>query len=140
VSHLIKALPLLLIVGPAYSDDLCQVNTYTKSQALQGKQDYDSSCGLCHQYNLRGRIPGNYKNETPDISILNANYMKTLDDNGGMTPPLVGRDFLGKWEHLKAFADRISTAISGFPPKNYVKPASDARVAAYILYRNCGEL
>jgi hypothetical protein len=41
---------------------------------------------------------------------------------------------------VKAFVDRISNAIGAFPPKNYVKPASDLRISAYILYRNCGKL
>lgn len=138
--HLIRALALLIIVAPAYGADLCKSNSFTLSQALQGRRDYDSSCGLCHLYSLKGRVPGNYKNETPDISILDANYTKTLDANGGMTPPLLDQTFFRKWKNLKAFTDRISNAIGAFPPKNYVKPASDARIAAYILYRNCGKL
>jgi mono/diheme cytochrome c family protein len=140
VSHLIKALLLVLIAVPAYADDLCQANTFTRPQAQQGKREYDSSCGLCHQYNLTGRVPGNYRNETPDIHILDANYMKTLDGNGGMIPPLLGEAFFRKWKDQKVFADRISNAIGAFPPQNYAKPVSDARIAAYILYRNCGKL
>jgi hypothetical protein len=89
---------------------------------------------------LKGRVPGEYQNEVPDIRILNDNYIKTLDDNGGVTPPLVGQKFFSKWKDQKAFVDRISTAISGFPPKNYVKFDSDMRIAAYILYKNCGKL
>ena len=138
--HLIQALTLMMIVGPAYADDLCKASSFTDSQARQGRLDYNSSCGLCHLYNLKGRVPGNYRNETPDINILNANYIKTLDDNGGMTPPLVGQHFFSKWKDVKAFMDRISSAIGAFPPKNYVKPASDARIAAYLLYRNCGKM
>jgi mono/diheme cytochrome c family protein len=137
---LIGALALMVIVGPAYGGDLCKANSFTRSQAEQGKRDYESSCGLCHQYNLRGRLPGNYRNEAPDIGLLDANYIKTLDGNGGMTPPLLGERFFGKWKDVKAFADRISSAIGAFPPKNYVKPDSDMRIAAYILYRNCGKL
>jgi hypothetical protein len=89
---------------------------------------------------LKGRVPGEYQNETPDIRILNDNYIKTLDDNGGVTPPLVDQKFLSKWKDQKAFVDRISTAILGFPPKNYVKFDSDMRIAAYILYKNCGKV
>ncbi len=138
--YLMGVLAILMIVGPAYADDLCKANSFTKSQAQQGRRDYDSSCGLCHLYNLKGRVPGNYKNETPDIGLLDANYIKTLDDNGGMTPALLRAGFLSKWKDVKAFTDRISSAVGAFPPKNYVKPASDARIAAYILYRNCGKL
>lgn len=35
-------------------------------------------------------MPGEYENELPNIGILTPNYLKTLDGNGGMTPPLVG--------------------------------------------------
>jgi hypothetical protein len=138
--RLVSALAVLLAVGPAYAGDLCKANSFTKSQAEQGKLEYNSSCGLCHLYNLKGRVPGEYQNETPDIRILNDNYIKTLDDNGGGTPPLVDQKFLSKWKDQKAFVDRISTAIMGFPPKNYVKFDSDMRIAAYILYKNCGKL
>ncbi len=138
--YLIGALALLIIVGPAYADDLCKASSFTDPQARQGKRDYESSCGLCHLYNLGGRAPGNYQNEVPDIGLLDANYLRTLDGNGGMTPPLVGAKFFNKWKDMKAFVDRISNAIGAFPPKNYVKPASDYRIAAYILYKNCGKL
>jgi len=138
--QLIGALALLTLACPSYAGDLCNANSFTKAQATQGKRDYDSSCGLCHLYNLRGRVPGNFRNERPDIGILDANYIKTLDGNGGMTPPLVGKRFFGKWQDVKAFTARISNAIGAFPPKNYVKPDSDLRIAAYILYRNCGRL
>jgi hypothetical protein len=140
VNHIVSAVALLLTVGPAYAGGLCTANSFTKSQAEQGKLEYNSSCGLCHLYNLKGRVPGEYQNETPDISILNDNYIKTLDDNGGVTPPLVSQKFLRKWPDQKAFVDRISTAILGFPPKNYVKFDSDMRIAAYILYKNCGKV
>ena len=140
MNHIVSALALLLTVGPVYAGDLCNANSFTKRQAEQGKLEYNSSCGLCHLYNLKGRVPGEYQNETPDFRILNYNYMKALDDNGGVTPPLVSQVFLGKWKDQKAFVDRISTAILGFPPKNYVKFDSDMRIAAYILYENCGKL
>ncbi|MGH8220277.1 MAG: hypothetical protein ACREUT_17190 [Steroidobacteraceae bacterium] len=140
MNYKVSALALLLFVSPVYAGDLCKANSFTKSQAEQGKRDYDSSCGLCHLYNLKGRVLGEYQNETPDIRILNDNYMKTLDENGGGTPPLVGKKFFRKWPHQKAFTDRISSAIGAFPPKNYVKFYSDMRIAAYILYKNCGKL
>ena len=140
MNHLVCALALLLTVGPVYAGDLCEANSFTKSQAERGKREYNSSCGLCHLYNLQGRVPGESRNERPDIRILNDKYIKTLDDNGGVTPPLVGQKFLGKWQDQKAFVDRISTAIMGFPPKNYVKFDSDMRIAAYILYKTCGKV
>lgn len=136
----VSALGLLLVVGPVYAANLCKANSFTRSQAVSGKRAYDSSCGLCHQYNLKGRVPGDYKNETPDIRILNARYTKAIDENGGVVPPLIGKKFFRKWKNQKAFQDRISGAIDGFPPKGYVKLVSDQWIAAYILYENCGEL
>ena len=131
---------LLLITDLAHAEDLCVSNSFTMAQAQQGRTEYNSSCGLCHQYSLQGRLPGNFQNETPDIRTLSARYLETVDGNGGVVPPLLGESFFGKWKDQKAFSDRISSAISGFPPEHYAKPASDARIAAYILFRNCGKL
>jgi hypothetical protein len=124
----------------AHAGDLCSDTTFTMKQALRGGLEYESSCGLCHQYNLLGRSPGNFARETPDIKLLDAHYMSTLDGNGGVIPPLLGEAFFSKWKDQKAFTDRISTAIGGFPPVNYQKPDSDLRIAAYILFKNCGRL
>jgi len=131
---------LLLIADLAHAGDLCMNNSFTLADARQGKTEYNSSCGLCHQYSLAGREPGNFQNETPDIRTLSAKYLETVDGNGGVVPPLLGESFFGKWPDQKAFADRISNAILGFPPQQYTKPDSDRRIAAYILFRNCGKL
>jgi hypothetical protein len=40
----------------------------------------------------------------------------------------------------QAEQDKPEYNSSGFPPKNYVKFDSDMRIAAYILYNNCGKL
>jgi hypothetical protein len=134
------AIACLVIIHSAHAADLCATSSFTRPQAQQGRQDYNSSCGLCHQYNLMGREPGNAMNERPDIGLLDARYLQTLDGNGGVTPPLLGEVFFRKWKDQKAFFDRISNAIGAFPPKNYVKPDSDIRIAAYILFKNCGRL
>jgi hypothetical protein len=140
MGKLIGALALFVIAHAACADDLCKANSFTRLDAERGRREYDSSCGLCHLYNLKGRVPGNAQHETPDIRVLDANYLKTLDGNGGMTPPLLSPVFFAKWKDQKAFSERISSAIGAFPPKHYVKPDSDVRIAAYILYRNCGRL
>lgn len=138
--YLVSALMLLAIAGPAVAGDLCKENSFTKIQAAQGRWAYDSSCGLCHLYNLRGRVPGNFRSETPDIRVLNANYLHSLDSNGGMTPPLSGTAFFKKWKDQKAFADRVANATGAFPPRNYVKNSSELQIAAYILYAYCGKM
>jgi mono/diheme cytochrome c family protein len=137
---LFAAIACLVILHAAQAADLCGSSTYTRAQAEQGRLDYNSSCGLCHQYNLMGREPGNAANESPDIGLLDENYIRTVDGNGGVIPPLLNEQFFRKWKDQKAFADRISDAIGAFPPKDYVKPDSDARIAAYILFKNCGRL
>ncbi|HTY93491.1 MAG TPA: hypothetical protein VMC02_06365 [Steroidobacteraceae bacterium] len=138
--RLIGAIALALLAHTAAAADLCVNNTYTLEQAIKGRHEYDSSCGLCHLYNLQGRVPGAARHEIPDIGLLDANYLKTLDGNGGMTPPLLSKAFFAKWKDQQAFSARISNAIGAFPPTNYVKIDSDARIAAYLLYRNCGKL
>jgi hypothetical protein len=136
----IAVILLVAVAQSSFGSDLCKEMSFTKSQAAQGRWEYDSSCGLCHQYNLKGRTPGNFRNETPSISVLDAHYSKTLDDNGGMTPPLVGEAFFKKWKDQVTFTRRVSDAISGFPPRNYIKIESDVRIAAFIAYMNCGML
>jgi hypothetical protein len=131
---------LLVVTHLACAGDLCRDNSFTQSKAQQGMREYNSSCGLCHQYNLMGRVPGNFMNETPDFAILSDAYIKTVDGNGGVIPPLVGDAFFSKWKDSQAFSARISSAVGAFPPKNYVKRDSDERIAAYILFKNCGKL
>jgi hypothetical protein len=130
----------MTVLGPAFAADLCKENSFTKAQAVKGRWAYDSSCGLCHLYNLRGREPGNFRNETPSIGVLNASYLKTLDANGGMTPPLSGDAFFKKWKDQKAFADRVSHAIDGLEAGDSKRAEFDAQIAAYILYAYCKKL
>lgn len=138
--HPFIALILMTVLSPAFAEDLCKVNSFTKDQAVKGRWAYDSSCGLCHLYNLQGRQPGNFRNETPSIGVLNAGYLKMLDSNGGMTPPLSGDAFFKKWKDQKAFADRVSHAIDGLEPGDPKRSEFDAQIAAYILYEYCKKL
>ncbi len=136
--HLIGLLLFLVIAGPVGAGDLCKDNPFTKAQATKGRWAFDSSCGLCHLYTLRGRVTGQFRGETPDISVLNEVYLKALDGNGGMTPSLISDAFFKKWKDQKAFADRVANATGAFPPKNYVKDETEIQLAAYILYERCG--
>lgn len=138
--HMVATLVSLVLIGHASAGDLCKENSFTKAQAMKGRWAYDSSCGLCHLYNLSGRAPGQFGSETPTIGILDANYLKTLDENGGMTPSLVSDAFFRKWKDQKVFADRVSNATGAFPPRNYVKDVSEIEIAAYILYERCGQM
>ena len=52
---------------PVAQGDLCSANPYTKKEAELGKVAFESRCALCHQYRMVGRVPGNEKNESPDI-------------------------------------------------------------------------
>ena len=136
--HVVATLVALAVVSHACAGDLCKENSFSKAQAMKGRWAYDSSCGLCHLYNLSGRVPGQSGTETPDILILNDLYLKTLDGNGGMTPSLVSDAFFKKWRDQKAFVDRVSNATGAFPPKSYIKDESELQIAAYILFERCG--
>ena len=136
--HLVGTLLFLMIAGPVSAGDLCKDNPFTKAQATKGRWAFDSSCGLCHLYNLHGRVTGQFRSETPDIRVLNEVYLKAVDGNGGMTPSLVSDAFFKKWKDQKAFADRVANATGAFPPKNYVKDETELQLAAYILYERCG--
>lgn len=138
--HLISTLLFLAISGSLHAGDLCKENSFTREQATKGRWAFDSSCGLCHLYNLKGRAPGQFRSETPDIRLLDSNYLRTLDGNGGMTPSLISDAFFRKWQDQKAFVDRISSATGAFPPQNYRRQASEAQIAAYILYAHCGRM
>ena len=99
---------------------------FTAAQARAGKVAYESSCGLCHQFNMRGRTgaPG----ELPDVNSLPENMIKTIDQNGeqvigkviamekdfvkmDFNHPLAGKDlyFTGKVINVRAATpDEIS--------------------------------
>ena len=82
------AIALSAAVGSASADNLCRVNPYTKAEAEQGRIAFESHCALCHQYNMTGRTPGNYMNESPDFSLLSESDLRFLDGGGGSVPPL----------------------------------------------------
>jgi mono/diheme cytochrome c family protein len=108
---------------------------FTAAQARAGKVAYESSCGLCHQFNMQGRTgaPG----ELPDVNSLPENMIKTIDQNGEQVPPLVGPRFMAHWgaKSAKEYVARVTTAIAGFPPKN---AGSDTalQLTAYFLQMN----
>ena len=108
---------------------------FTSAQARAGKVAYESSCGLCHRFNMQGRTgaPG----ELPDVNSLPENMIKTIDQNGEQVPPLVGTRFMAHWgaKSTKEYVARVATAIQGFPPKN---AGSDTalQLTAYFLQMN----
>jgi mono/diheme cytochrome c family protein len=108
---------------------------FTAAQARAGKIAYESSCGLCHQFNMQGRTgaPG----ELPDVNSLPQNMIKTIDQNGEQVPPLVGPHFMAHWgaKSTKEYVARVATAIEGFPPKN-VGNDTALQLTAYFLEMN----
>ena len=108
---------------------------FTVAQARAGKVAYESSCGLCHQFNMQGRTgaPG----ELPDVNSLPENMIKTIDQNGEQVPPLVGPRFMAHWgaKSTKEYVARVATAIEGFPPKN-VGNDTALQLTAYFLQMN----
>jgi mono/diheme cytochrome c family protein len=111
---------------------------FTAEQARAGKIAYESSCGLCHGPNMRGRSgePG----ELPDINSLPENMIKTIDQNGGQVPPLVGPRFMAHWgaKSTKEYVARVANAMGAFPPRNTGSETS-VQLTAYFLLMNGGK-
>ena len=138
----IVAIAMSAVAGVSYADNLCSINPYTKAEAEQGKIAFDSHCALCHQYNMTGRMPGNYQNESPDIGRLSESDLQFLDHGGGVVPPLVGAKFFKQWQGktLVDFSSTVSSASNTFPTTDFGKPKTYFLIAAYVLYRNCGKM
>jgi hypothetical protein len=139
---LIAAIALCAAGGSAYAKNLCSINPYTKDEAAQGKIAFDSHCAYCHLYNMTGRQPGNYMNESPDIKVLSESDLKFIDNDAGVVPPLIGKKFFSKWDgkSLVDFSSTVSGASNTFPTKDFGKPKTYFLIAAYVLYRNCGKM
>ncbi len=140
-------LALLLALLPAFgaAADLCaSLPLFTPKQVEEGKVYFESSCGLCHQFSLKGRQPGNLANEFPNsFEGFSDFYLKFLDNSGGSVPPLVGEKFMGKFKSFPEFmlyAPSASSTPQFYPPaapKTDFWPDTNVRLAAYILSKNC---
>ena len=111
---------------------------FTAEQARAGKSAYESSCGLCHQFNMQGRTgaPG----ELPEVNTLPENMIKTIDGNGDQVPPLVGPRFMAHWgaKSTKEYVARVANAMGAFPPTN-VGSETSLQLTAYFLQMNGGK-
>lgn len=124
------------------ADELCKRNPYTKAEATEGKVMFESRCALCHQYSMAGREPGNFANEVPDINTLSKADLDFMDDSGGVVPPLLGAKFFRKMKgkSVAEFSSFVSSAAISFPPAGkFEVPYTYLKIAAYVLYRNCGK-
>ena len=137
------ALAAAITGSAAQAADFCKVNPYTKAEAAQGKVLFDSHCALCHQYDMTGRKPGNHMNESPAINLLSDGDAKFVDDAGGTVPPLIGRQYFAKsqakYSSVSEWGAIVSSAAQSFPPTGKIEvPYTYLKIAAYVLYRNCG--
>ena len=111
---------------------------FTAEQARAGKSAYESSCGLCHQFNMQGRTgaPG----ELPEVNTLPENMIKTIDGNGDQVPPLVGPRFMAHWgaKSTQEYVARVANAMGAFPPTN-VGSETSLQLTAYFLQMNGGK-
>jgi hypothetical protein len=133
---------MAMATGVAHGADFCRTNPFTATEAASGKVLFDSHCALCHQYSLRGREPGNFGNETPDINLLSESDVKFVDGAGGVVPPLIGKAYFdkvqSKYASVMEWGSIASAAAQSFPPKGKVEiPYTYNKLAAYLLYRNC---
>ena len=129
--------------GSAHAaDELCRKNPYTRAEAAEGRVMFDSRCALCHQYSMGGREPGNFANEVPDINTLSKADIEFMDGSGGVVPPLLGDKFFRKMKgkSVAEFSSFVSSAAIAFPPAGKFEiPYTYLKIAAYVLYRNCGK-
>jgi hypothetical protein len=141
---LLLGVMLSAVAGAAQATEpLCKANPYTKPEATQGKALFDSHCALCHQYSMVGREPGNFEKESPTLDLLSEGDLKFLDNAGGAVPPLIGDRFFKKLQSrsVSDFSSFVSGAANSFPPTGTVDmPYTYLKIAAYVLYRNCGKL
>lgn len=136
-------LALALTAGAAQAADFCKKNPFTKAEATQGKVLFDSHCALCHQYDMTGREPGNFEKESPDINLLSASDLEFVDNAGGVVPALIGKKYFdkvqSKYSSVMEWGSIASAAAQSFPPTGKVEiPYTYNKIAAYLLYRNCG--
>ena len=103
---------------------------YTRAQAARGKVLYESTCGQCHQFSLRGRTgaPG----ELPALTSLPDSYVQTIDEHDGKVPPLLGASWASRWgvKPASEYIARVAEAIKGFPPAG----ADDDTAADLVAY------
>ena len=145
-----KLLTVLIALLPSLAGavDLCASQSlFTPQQVAEGKTYFDSSCGMCHQYTLRGREPGNLSNETPNsFEGFPEFYGKFVDNAGGNVPPLVGPKFMSRFKsfpEFMLFAPSAANTPQFYPPaapKGSFWVDTQLRLAAYILSVNCREL
>jgi mono/diheme cytochrome c family protein len=131
---LASGVPLACVADPPRTSEPAP-RIFTAAQARAGKVAYESSCGLCHQFNMQGRTgaPG----ELPEVNSLPENMIKTIDQNGEQVPPLVGPRFMAHWgaKSTKEYIARVANAMGAFPPKNTGSETS-VQLTAYFLQMN----
>jgi hypothetical protein len=134
---------LAMSAGAAQAADFCKKNPFTKTEAAQGRVLFDSHCALCHQYDMTGREPGNFRNESPDINLLSQSDLEFVDNAGGVVPALIGKKYFdkvqAKYSSVMEWGSIASAAAQSFPPTGKIEiPYTYNKIAAYLLYRNCG--
>jgi len=126
------AVPLAAPWATAADDLLSPTALYTPEQAARGKVLYESTCGQCHQFNLRGRTGG--PGETPALTRLPDSYVQMIDENDGKVPPLIGAEWASRWgvKPASEYVTRVDEAIKGFPPAG-ANEATAVELVAYFL-------
>ncbi len=120
---------------PAVSDsvDSPQTGAFTAAQAASGKVAVESSCAICHQQSLRGRVGD--EGESPAMDTLPRSFQKFIAT--GYVPPLVGEEFLAKWrgKTVVQFAENLGGAAKSFPTAG-MDETTYLAIGAYVLQLN----
>jgi hypothetical protein len=121
---------------PAFSDTPdrpAAAAVYTAAQAARGKVAVESSCAICHQQSLRGRV--GEEDELPAMDTLPRKFQDFIKT--GYVPPLVGEEFVAKWrgKTVVEFVKYVAGASGSFPTAG-MDEQTWAEIGAYLLQMN----
>jgi cytochrome c553 len=128
------AAPLLLCGCLAFATDESASAVFTAAQAEGGRITAINVCGKCHTESLRGRTGG--PGEVPTVDSIPDELRKVVNQYNGKVRPLVGAEFLKRWETrtTKELSESVRGTVDSWSP---VKDDQTAlAITAYILWSN----
>jgi cbb3-type cytochrome c oxidase subunit III len=117
----------------ADSADTPKAGAFTAAQAASGRVSVESSCAICHQKSLRGRMGED--DEAPAFDALPRSFQNFIKT--GYVPPLVGEEFIAKWKGktVVQLAENLGGAAKSFPTAG-MDETTYLAIAAYVLQMN----
>jgi cytochrome c553 len=106
---------------------------YSAAQAARGKIAVESSCAICHQQTLQGRV--GFEDEKPRFDDLPRSFQKFIGN--GLVPALASEDYMKKWKDktVVQLAENLGGAAKSFPTAG-MDEKTYLELAAYVLQMN----